>query len=100
MAIDIKMLTPEQFAEKSEQYFQYCLDNDEAPTSSGLAWHCGFKSRQSLWDYKQDKKYTDLVQRALLFVEYGYEKQLAHGRGDGGIVFALKNFGWSDKQEV
>jgi hypothetical protein len=25
---------------------------------------------------------------------------MANGRGDGGIVFALKNFGWTDKQQI
>ena len=92
-------LTPGEFESKADAYFDHCLDNNEPPTATGLAWHLGFASRQSLYDYKQKPEYKGLVARAMLFVEYGYEKQMAKGRGDGGIVFALKNFGWSDKQE-
>ena len=33
-------------------------------------------------------------------IEGEYEQQLANGRGDGGVVFALKNFGWTDRQEI
>jgi hypothetical protein len=100
MAANIRAVSPEQFEERSEAYFDYCLENEEPPTASGLAWHLGFASRQSLWDYKKDDAYKQLISRAMLFVEYGYERQMANGRGDGGIVFALKNFGWTDKQEL
>jgi hypothetical protein len=100
MAANIRAVSPEQFEERSEAYFDYCLENKEPPTASGLAWHLGFASRQSLWDYKKDDAYKQLISRAMLFVEYGYERQMANGRGDGGIVFALKNFGWTDKQQI
>ena len=33
-------------------------------------------------------------------IEGSYEQQLADGRGDGGIVFALKQYSWTDKQEL
>lgn len=95
-----KKLTPKQFAAGFEEYCALCDEKGRHPTASGLAWHLGFASRQSLHDYKKDPDYAEIVGRAMLFVECGYEQQLADGRGDGGIVFALKNFGWSDKQEL
>lgn len=93
--------TPEELEQKVEAYFQHCKTFEEAPTVYGLAWHCGFKSRQSIYDYKQNEEYADIIEHAMLFIAYGYEKQLASGRGDGGIIFAMKNVAnWKDKQEI
>lgn len=93
-------LTPEQFEQKFIEYCEHCDTVDEKPTASGLAWFMGFASRQSIWEYRSKPGYEYIANRAMLFVEKGYEQQMAQGRGDGGIVFALKNFGWSDKQEI
>ena len=93
--------TPEDFAAKFEEYCQHCDENEnEKPTMSGLAWFMGFSSRQSLWEYRKKEGFEYIANRIALFVEKGYEQQMAQGRGDGGIVFALKNFGWTDKQEL
>ncbi|KXK66847.1 hypothetical protein, partial [Christensenella minuta] len=37
--------------------------------------------------------------KAKLKIENAYEKRLI-GRGNGGDIFALKQFGWKDKQET
>lgn len=95
-----KYETPEAFAEAFESYCLHCDQTEDEPTASGLAWHMGFASRQSVWEYSKKEGYEYIAKRALLFVEKGYEQQMAKGRGDGGVVFALKNFGWSDKQEI
>jgi hypothetical protein len=92
--------TPEEFDAAFEAYCQDCDDRQEKPTMSGLAWFMGFASRQSIWEYRKKPGFEHVANRAALFVEKGYEQQLAQGRGDGGIVFALKNFGWTDKQDV
>ena len=95
----LSISTPEEFEEKSSDFFEYCLEHDKPATSSGLAYALGFSSRQSLYDYKKRDGFKEVVERAILFIESGYEMQMAMGRGDGGIVFALKNFGWTDKTQ-
>ena len=95
-----ELLTPEEFEERCDSYFAELKETGEYPTMTGLAIHMGFASRQSIHDYKQRPGYAQAVSRAALRVENGYERQLANGRGDGGVVFALKNFGWTDKQEL
>jgi hypothetical protein len=71
----------------------------EPPTITGLVLFLGFVSRQSLLDYaKRGDEFSDIVKRAKCRVEHGYEKAL-WGDTPTGAIFALKQMGWSDKQE-
>lgn len=95
-----KMVSPEQFVERATQFFSDCEREGRQPTSTGLALAVGFSNRSSLLKYKKDKDYTYIIERAMTWIEHGYEQQLADGRDGSGIIFALKNFNWSDKQEL
>jgi len=64
-------------------------------TITGLAYHLGFESRQSLYDYEQKGEYSYIIKRARLKVEMGYESDLRSNNPTGSI-FALKNMGWKD----
>lgn len=66
------------------------------PTITGLAYHLGFESRQSFYDYESYEEFSYTIKRARLFIESEYEKQLQIGNTTGAI-FALKNMGWIDK---
>jgi hypothetical protein len=61
--------------------------------------HLGFASRQSFYDYEERGEYSYIIKNARLRVEKGYELRL-HGNNPTGSIFALKNMGWSDKQEI
>lgn len=88
--------TPEELKQKVESYF----DEEKVPTWSGLALYLGFNSRQALNYYMDEKPgFLDPLKKALLKIEIEYEKGLA-GRNPAGSIFALKNFGWTDRQEV
>lgn len=71
----------------------------EVPTITGLCIFLGFESRQSFYDYEQKPEFAYTVKRARLFIEREYEEMLNTGNTTGAI-FALKNFGWTDKQEI
>lgn len=71
----------------------------EKPSITGLALYLGFESRQSLYDYLEKPEFSYYIKKALLHVENTYEKGLWDGKVVGP-VFALKNMGWTDKQEV
>ena len=88
--------TPEQFDAKVEQYKIYCDTKPEPVTWTGLALYLGFSSRQSIDEYLNYDGFSDSVKRAKSLVEYSYELKL-HGASPTGSIFALKNFGWSDK---
>tara|TARA_R110000868_G_scaffold147780_1_gene369396 strand:+ start:132 stop:524 length:393 start_codon:yes stop_codon:yes gene_type:complete len=85
---------PEAFANKVEEYFE----TEKTVTWSGLAIYLGFESRQSLEDYKSKPEFSYPIKKALLRIEQKYE--LAMMKQPAGAIFALKNFGWKDKQEV
>jgi hypothetical protein len=87
--------TPEELYEKCSEYFQYCIDNKEKITITGLALFLGFCSRQSIYDYEKKDKFSYIIKRAKLTVENSYETT-------GGTIdiFALKQLGWADKQEI
>lgn len=69
------------------------------PTITGLAYHLGFESRQSFYDYEEYEEFSYIVKRSRLRVEMGYEESLK-GNNVAGSIFALKNMGWKDKTET
>ncbi|MCC3214960.1 DNA-packaging protein [Chryseobacterium sp. X308] len=71
----------------------------EEPSITGLAIYLGFESRQSLYDYAKKDPFSYMIKKALLFVENNYEKGLWSDKV-AGVVFALKNMGWADKQDI
>lgn len=77
-------------------YYFYTTKQDEW-TVTGLALAIGGK--QLLDDYQKRPGYREAVWKAKLMVENSYEIALRKN-GRAGEIFALKNFGWSDKQEV
>ena len=69
------------------------------PTITGLALYLGFESRQSFYAYELKPDFSYTIKRSRLFIENEYEELLQSGNV-AGAIFALKNLGWSDKQEI
>lgn len=78
-----------------QEYFA----KDGKKTITGLAYHLGFESRQSFYDYEKNGEFSYTLKRARLKIEMGYEEGL-HEAACSGAIFALKNFGWRDKIET
>lgn len=90
--------TDDQLSQAIESYFS-TRDKDNPPTISGLALHLGFVSRQSFYDYEKNPAHSYTIKRARLAIEDCYEQRL-HASNPTGAIFALKNFGWKDTQEI
>ena len=86
---------PEAFEHEVDEYFM----NTQTPTWTGLALYLGFASRQSLEDYKTKEGFSYPIKKALLRIEEIYEIAL-FSKNAAGPIFALKNFGWRDRQEI
>lgn len=86
----------EEFEKQVDAYFN---NTEITHTWTGLAIHLGFESRQSLEDYKSKPDFSYPIKKALLRIEEQYEKALFN-KNAAGPIFALKNFGWRDKQEI
>ncbi len=86
-------------AEEAERLIDEYFDTEEQPTWTGLALHLGFATRSSLTDYLKKPEFFPSIKKGLSRIEELYEKQLS-GNKPTGAIFALKNFGWHDRQEV
>lgn len=88
--------------ETSEELKVQILDyiqNEKKPTLSGLAYHLGI-DRQTLYNYKERPEFFDIIKKATDYVQYKYEERLIYEGNPTGVIFALKNMGWSDRQEI
>lgn len=94
-----KYKSPEDFDAAVDAYIAKCREEDEPVTWTGMALALGFSSRQSIDEYQNYDGFSDSVKRAKSLVEHSYEKRLFGGNA-AGPIFALKNMGWSDKQEL
>jgi hypothetical protein len=91
--------SPDELLKQIEQYFIDCLEAKERPTVTGLALFLGFASKQSLYDYEKDDRFSYPIKRALTMIECELEKRLEN-QSVSGIIFALKNMGWTDKVQT
>ena len=91
--------SPEHFDQLVDQYVLDCFEEKEPVTITGMALYLGFASKQSFYDYGKRDGFSCSVKRASFLVEHAYETGLAKGAG-AGHIFALKNFNWTDRQEI
>lgn len=68
-------------------------------TITGLVLFLGFDGRQSFYDYEKKKEFSYIIKRARAVIENKYETMLTENNATGSI-FALKNMGWKDKQDL
>jgi len=96
--------TVEEMQVLIDRYFQDCKKDNEPLTITGLALALGFTSRQAVMNYEgftdnNGRMFLDTIKTAKLRIENAYEKRnIENGRG--GDIFALKQFDWTDKQEI
>jgi hypothetical protein len=70
----------------------------KVPTITGLVLYCGFSDRISFYSYEKKEKFANTIKAARTRIESHYEELMQSGVATAGAIFALKNFGWSDKQ--
>ena len=71
---------------------------EEEITITGLCLSLGI-NKDTFYEYAKRDEYADVIEEARLIVENSYEISLRKN-GRTGDIFALKNFGWVDKQEI
>lgn len=116
-----KFKSAEEMQEKIDKYFEECdgilaRDKDgelitnkkgelqyikppHPPTMTGLAFALGFRSRQTLLNYKAKKEFMDTLTCARMRVEVYTEERLFDKDGCNGAKFSLANNfeGWKEK---
>jgi len=89
--------TPEELQVLIDGYFDSVPESQY--TVTGLCLHLD-TNKQTILNYQHRDEYSEMIQRAKLRVEHSYEMCLRNKDKVTGEIFALKNFGWSDRQEI
>jgi len=87
--------TPDDLKIKVDEYFE----NETKWTLAGLAYHLGI-DRHTLYNYKEREDFFHIIKAATDRVAARYEERLVYENSPTGVIFALKNMGWSDKSEM
>jgi len=98
-----KYKSVELFQKKIDEYFDSIMKDGEylrPPTVSGMAIYLGFVDRRSMYHYRDKDEFYHPVKRAIGMVEAYNEEQTAKGSRCAGNIFILKNFDWTDRQEI
>ena len=56
-------------------------------------------TRETLMEYSERDGFVDTIKKAKTMIESAYEDRLIN-RGNGGDIFALKNFNWKDQSSI
>ena len=92
----LKYKTNEELSKAIDEYFESRPEIEW--TVTGLAMTIGL-DRHALINYGNKDEFSHTIKKAKDKVQDSYEKSLRKN-GRTGDIFALKNFGWSDKQEI
>jgi hypothetical protein len=103
----LKFKTAKQLEDAGLAYFVQCQAGGIPLTITGLALALN-TTRQTLLEYegevegrvKADPAFADAVKRLKTTVENYAEQAMFLNKNAAGPIFALKNFGWKDRQEV
>jgi hypothetical protein len=88
--------TPEEMQEKLDEYFD--ITPVEKITITGVCLHLGVV-KETFYNYGRREEYSHMINLARMKVENAYELSL-RDKGRAGDIFALKNFGWTDRQDI
>jgi hypothetical protein len=94
----LKFKSPKQLLKKGLEYFAEQDKNAQPYTITGLANYLD-TSRETLMNYEERDEYFDTIKKLKQKCEEYAEIRLFSSTPTGAI-FALKNFGWKDKQET
>lgn len=91
-----KYKTNEELEKIIKEYFESRPEIEWTVTGLAMALDL---DRKALIEYSEHDEFSYTIKKAKEKVQESYEKSLRKN-GRTGDIFALKNFGWTDKQEV
>ena len=90
---------PDDLEKAVDQYIEHCTETEKKPSVTGATMFLGFADKTTLYDYMGREGFTHSIKRVLTFIENAHEENL-FGNSVAGSIFALKNMGWTDRQEI
>jgi len=93
--------SPYILGEMINAYFDECDEADppEPYTITGLCLAIGF-TRNQIISYAKKDEFLPIIRQARLIIQHALELRLLGPGRVSGPIFALKQHGWSDKQEL
>ena len=95
----IKYKNPVVLAEMVNGYLDECEALEVPLTIAGLCLSIG-RTKKDLMNSSVDTEMGDVLVQARMLVEQELETRLYTESRTAGVIFALKNLGWSDKKEL
>ena len=93
-----KWESPEKLQEDIDKYYEHCLTNDRPLTIAGLGAYLGV-SRQTIYNYSYNDEFFDIIKKARDKIMASLE-ETAIIKGNAGTIFVMKQYGYTDRQEV
>ena len=91
---------PQTLMALADYHVEQCRAEERQITYSGMLKALGLNSRQALHKIANySEEWSEAVDYARLLIAESYEKDL-RGNNATGPIFALKQLGWSDRQEI
>lgn len=102
----VDMAKTEEVAQRCEDYFRICAEDDMKPSVAGLALAMDI-DRRYLWEIREGKKgknpaVADTLKKAMKILDLQMVDYMQNGKINpvSGIFLMKNNFGYADKQEV
>lgn len=87
--------SPEKMQVVIDEYFE---QNKGNPTISGLALYIGFEDRHAMYMYEEKIEFRNTIKKLRARMVEWYEQNVFENTA--GAIFMLKNFGYSDRQDL
>ena len=88
----------EELQKAIDSYKLYLEDTGRPPTMAGLAYYTGL-DRKTIYNYSKDAEYFPAIKEFRDWIIMRFE-EMAADKGNAGVIFLMKNYGYTDKQEV
>lgn len=102
----VDMAKTEEVAQRCEDYFRICAEDDMKPSVAGLALAMDI-DRRYLWEIREGRKgknpaVADTLKKAMKILDLQMVDYMQNGKINpvSGIFLMKNNFGYADKQEV
>lgn len=95
----LKYKTAKQIEEIGQKYIDKCKENGEPILITGLALALD-TDRKTLINYQNNEMFFNTINKLKQQCECYAEEKLFVGNNTTGAIFALKNYGWKDKQDI
>lgn len=96
----LKFKTPEDLEKRIIEYLEYLEETGTPPTIAGLCYFTRV-SRKTLYNYDSKEQYADVLGLTRDYIVMKLEElAITKTSSAGGIIFLLKNYGYSDRTMI